>query len=599
MEEAKKNLSPEAFKNFNTWFSESEYSVFKTELKNLLDQKEFEELEDRFYKHIEIGTAGIRGIIGAGPNRINFRTIGEAAQGLVQFIEDFGEEAKQKGVVVSHEVRKFSREFAVLCCEVLAGNGMKSYLFDGIRSTPEVSFAVRKLNATAGIQITASHSPKTDNGFKFFWAYGGQVTPPLDEKYMNLVLNVQDIKKLNFSEAKSKGLVTIIGEEVDKSYLEEISKLSLVKTRSAKIAFSPLHSSGSTNALPVLEKEGFAVGVVEEQAAPDENFPTAYGDFINPEYEELLDLPIKLAKKIDADLAICTDPDACRVAAAVRPNISSKELFALTGNELGAIMTHFILSRMKEEGALRKEHLVLITNVTSTLISDIAKSFGIKITDDLLVGFKWIGQILEDLENKNDFVLGFEETLGYLRGDFIRDKDAAIGAFTLAEIVSWLKDRNKTAVNYLNEIYESYGYYRNIVNMVTMAGKVGFEDKEKCMKAFRFNPPVEIAGLKVLKVIDRLDENLRDPEKYKAGVTGDQISFVLSEDGRTKFTVRPSGTDPQLKYYFQHYGRVDNDLQRVKKEIDSVADKLETAIFKFQDKVLGKKIQGHSFKSKW
>ncbi|OGY28266.1 MAG: hypothetical protein A2Z42_01830 [Candidatus Woykebacteria bacterium RBG_19FT_COMBO_43_10] len=590
-------LSPEAYPNFKLWFTNLEFQSFKGELESLVRDKNWTELEDAFYTHIKIGTGGIRGRIGAGPNRINLRIIGEAAQGLSQFIKDFGEEAKEKGVVVSHEVRKYSREFAQLTCEVLAANGIKSFLFDGIRSTPEVSFAVRYLKTIAGVQLTASHNPRTDNGFKFFWQDGGQVVPPMDEKFMSLVLGVTEIKKTGFKEAQRKGLVQPIGKEVDNRYLAKLLGLSLVKTRSAKISFSPIHSVGTTNALPILQKEGFDVTVVKEQEKPDENFPTAFGDYINPEFEQVMELPIKLGEKIGADIAICTDPDACRIGAAFKINKDSNELQYLTANEIATAMLHFILSLMKEKGELKKENLYIKIYLSTTLATDIAKDFGISYVDDLLVGYKWIGQVVEKMENPEDFVFSFEDTCGYCRGDFIRDKDSAIAALTAAEMVSWLKDQNKTITQYLDEIYQKYGYYRNVLYQVEVVGKEGFEDIEKLYKAFRADPPKEFAGLKVLKIVDRLDPKLADPEKYIAGVTGDEITFILSPDERIRLSTRPSGTQPQFKYYLQTYGKVDGGLGNVKKEVDALAEAIEKDMYGYQDRVLGKKSRGLKIRS--
>jgi phosphomannomutase len=592
-------LSPEAYKNFKLWYENPEFKSYERDLNVLVIKKDWQELEDSFYTHIRTGTGGIRGRIGAGPNRVNLRTIGEAAQGLSKFIEDFGEEAKKKGIVVSREVRKNSEKFAILCCEVFAANGIKSYLFDGIRSTPEVSFAVRHLKAIAGVQLTASHNPRTDNGFKFFWSDGGQVVPPLDEKFMQLVLDVTKIKKIGFEEAKNKNLVEIIGKNIDIPYFKKLCELSLVQTRSAKIAFSPIHSVGSTNALPILKQEGFDVTVVPEQEKPDENFPTAFGDYINPEFEEVLDLPIKLGEKIGADIAICTDPDACRIGAAFKMVLSSKKLTPLTGNEIGAAMLYFILEHLKNRGKLHKNNLVIETYVTTSLISDITRDFGIRIVDDTLVGFKWYGQIVEHLKNQEDFIFAFEESLGYLRGNFIRDKDAAIAAFTLGEMISWLKDRNKTITEYLDEIYEKYGYYRNVLVQNEAVGKEGFENIVELYKALRSSPPRELGGFKVLKIIDRLDEKLRPPDKYIAGVTGDQITFILSSDGRTKFTTRPSGTQPQFKHYIQHYGKSKNYLSGLKKKVDKEEKEIENSFFEYQIGVLGKKIIKHRFASNW
>ncbi len=599
LKDTKNSLSPEAFKNLNTWLSDPLYDTYKSEINPLIKENNRQELEDAFYTHIRIGTGGIRGKIGPGPNRINLRTIGEAAQALSDFIDDFGEEAKKKGVVVSREVRKHSEDYARLCCEVFAANGIKSYLFDGIRSTPEVSFAVRHLKAVAGVQITASHNPRTDNGFKFFWTDGGQVVPPLDQKFMDLILDVKEINKMRFDEAKSKELVKIISKEVDEVYFKELRGLSLVKTRTAKIAFSPIHSVGSTNALPVLKQEGFDVTVVPEQAEPDENFPTAYGDFINPEFEEVLDLPIKLGEKIGADIAICTDPDSCRIGAAFKTNLSSNKLVPLTGNEIGAAMLYYILTHLKSRSQLHKNNLVIETYVTTSLISDITKDFGVKIVDDTLVGFKWIGQIVEHLKSQEDFIFAFEESLGYLRGNFIRDKDAAIAVFTLGEMISWLKDQGETITEYLDEIYEKYGYYRNVLFQNEAEGKEGFENIVKLYKSLRTNPPKELGGFKVFEIVDRLDKKLRAPDKYIAGITGDQLTFILSKDGRTKFTTRPSGTQPQFKHYIQHYSKAKNNLSAVKKEVDKETKEIERSFFEYQDKVLGKKIRGHRFASNW
>lgn len=584
-EEIKQNLSPEAANNLEIWLTNPEYQIYQEELNKLIVEKNWSELEDRFYKHVEIGTGGIRGTLGAGINRLNLRIIGEAAQGLSQFIDDFGPEAKQKGVVVGHEARKMSRPFAELCCSVFAANGIKTYLFDSMRATPEISFAVRHLGAVAGVQLTASHNPRNDNGFKFYWTDGGQVVPPYDQNFMELVANVKEIKKISFEEVKQKGLVQIIGKEVDDAYISAIRGLSLVNNRSAEIVFSPIHGAGSRNVLPVLQAEGYQVTVVPEQAEPDENFPTAKGDLINPEYPEVMELPINLAKNIGADVAINSDPDADRIGVAVKKSFSSNEMQFLTGNEVGVVMVHFILSQLKSQNKLNKNGLVIETYVTTSLISAIAKSFAVKVVDDLLVGFKFIGEIIEKLGNKDDFIFAAEESLGYLRGTFVRDKDSAISSLILAEAVSYLKDNGKTVIQYLDEIYQEYGYYRNILNMQEMRGKIGFENRNKIMIGLRHNPPTEIAGLKVLKMIDRLPKEKRPVEKYKCGATGDQITFVFSGEEKTRLTARPSGTEPKIKYYIQVYG-TNKDLQAVKNEIDNQAEKLEKAIIEIQEGII-------------
>ncbi len=579
-------LSPEAQKSLDLWLNNSEYAEYVDEIKKLQNAGSILELEDRFYKHIEVGTGGIRGALGAGPNRMNLRTIGEAAQGLSQFIEDFGDEAKTKGVVVGHEARKMSLPFAQLCCSVFAANGIKTYLFDGLRSTPEISFAVRHLGTIAGVQLTASHNPRTDNGFKFYWSDGGQVVPPADQKFMQLVKNVSTIKTMPFDKAVLKGFVTMVGQNVDSAYFDAVKSLSLVKNRSAKIAYSPIHGAGSTNVLPVLLQEGFDVTVVPEQAKPDETFPTAAGDLINPEYPEVMALPLKLAQKIDADLAICSDPDADRIGVAAKKKLGNSEMQLLTGNEVGVAMTAFLLDQLQKQNKISARSMVIETFVTSSLISDIAKSYKIKVVDDLLVGFKFIGEIIEKLEDKNDFVFAAEESLGYLRGSFVRDKDAAIAAFTLAELVSWLKDNGKTLVDYLDEIYTKHSYYKNILNMVEMRGRIGFENRDIVMRALRANPPTELGGFKVLSVIDRLPEEKRKPEKYVCGATGDQITFVFSKDGKNRITARPSGTEPKIKYYVQWQQQVEGGLEETKKVVNAAALAVEKAILALQEKIL-------------
>src|SRR5579864_8199837 len=306
-------LSPEALANVKLWLEDPTLAEFHGPIQELVDRGQWDELEDAFYKHINIGTGGIRGAIGPGPNRINTRTIGEAAQALCQFIDARGAAARDGGVVVGHEARQGSMEFARVCSEVFAANGIRSFRFDGVRSTPEISFAVRHLKATAGVQITASHNPKTDNGFKFYWTYGGQVVPPLDTEFMQLVSQVRDIRRLRL-ESGGDRWVTHLGSDVDDAYLQAVGSLSVENSRSASIVFGAIHGAGKTNVLPVLERAGFSVQPVPEQLEPDSSFPTAAGKLINPEYREVVAIPVAMAERVGADLAICSDPDADRAA---------------------------------------------------------------------------------------------------------------------------------------------------------------------------------------------------------------------------------------------------------------------------------------------
>lgn len=554
LEEAVQNqqISQEAFINLQKWLSDQNYQEYKDQIEEAIKSEGWQSLENSFYTRIAIGTGGIRGPIGFGPNRINNRTIGEAAQGLSQFIHDFGTTAKDGGVVIGYDARKFAKEFAIISAEVFAANGIRVFLFDSLRATPEISFAVRHLKATAGVMITASHNPRTDNGFKFYWSDGGQVVPPHDAKFMELVTAVTEIKRVSFDEVLQQGMVQMIGHEVDEAYFSNLQTLSLVDSRTAKIVFSPMHGSGSTNVLPLLKKQGFDVSIVQSQAVPDSAFPTAHGDLINPEFPEVMSLAVEQGQIEHADLVIVSDPDADRVGVAAPDSHGKMRLFS--GDEIGAILAHFILSQQKLQNRLRPEGVVIETYVTTTLISDIAKSFGVQIIEDLLVGFKYIAEIIEKLEDPNNFIFAAEQSLGYLAGSFVRDKDAAIGSLLLAETVSVLKDANKTLVDYLDELGQQYGYYENRLHTLDMSGKAGSQKLFKLMTGLRSKPPVELGGNLVLKIIDRLPEASRIEENYIVGKTGDQITFILSNDDRTRITVRPSGTEPIAKFYIQVYG---------------------------------------------
>ncbi|MBA2300413.1 MAG: phospho-sugar mutase [Chloroflexi bacterium] len=578
-------LTDRARQQLVEWLDTPELAAFVPTIEALARDGDWGELEDAFYAHVAIGTGGIRGKLGPGPNRINDRTIAEAAQGLSAFIEEYGAGAKARGVVVGHEARRHSAEFARLCCEVFAANGIRAYLFDGIRATPEISFAVRYLRAIAGVQITASHNPRTDNGFKFYWSDGGQVVPPHDAKFGELVSQVREIQRLPFAEARDAGLVSILPPDVDREYLAAVRSLSIDPSRSATIVFSPIHGAGSTSALPVLRDEGFQVTTVPEQLEPDERFPTAVGDLINPEYREVMELPIDLAERTGADVAICTDPDADRVGVAARVHPDRRGVRFLTGNQVGAALAHYILERRRRRGALAPNHLVIETYVTTSLIGDIARDFGVRVVDDLPVGFKFIAELIGKLDDPTDFVFSAEESLGYLAGTFVRDKDGAIAALLVAEMASWLKDQRQTIVTYLDRIYETYGYYKNLQHVRELPGHAGRDLMTNVMVHLRRQPPERLAGRSVA-VRDFLAEELRAPPRYRLGATGDMLSFVLSEDGRIRVTIRPSGTEPKLKYYVQHFASVDGDpsagsgqaLGAAKAKVDEEARSLAEAI---------------------
>jgi len=554
--------------NLIEWLENPAYSEFIPALTTLLKNAAWPEIEDAFYMHVMIGTGGIRGPLGIGPNRINSRTIGEAAQGLCFFINEYGQSAKSNGVVVGHEARRESRAFAELSCEIFAANGINSYLFNSMRSTPEISFAVRHLEATAGVQITASHNPRTDNGFKFYWSDGGQVVAPLDNQFMNLVNGVEKIDRLPLKTARERGFVQTVGEEVDREYIDNVRSVSVSQSRSAIIVFSPIHGAGSTNVTPVLREEQFNVTDVNTQKEPDETFPTAPGDLINPEYKEVMEQPVQLAEQIGADVAICSDPDADRIGVAAKKDLESNKLEILTGNQVGAALIHFILTERKRANRLPKNGLVLETLVTTNLISDIAKSFDVNVKSDLLVGFKFIAKTIGEMANKDDFIFAAEESLGYLTGNFVRDKDASIGALLTSEMVSSLKDDGKTVSQYLDELYEKYGYYKNAQLLIELPGKLGRQTMTEIMMNLRKNPPKILGGLSIIGVKDLLGVANLSPESYSIGGSNDIISFELLDDSRSRITIRPSGTEPKLKIYIQRYEPVLASLQQTKRIID-------------------------------
>lgn len=572
-----KHLSPEALANLQLWLHDPDFQEYNAGLEQFLETENWPEIEDSFYTHLTVGTGGIRGRLGIGPNRINKRIIAEAAQGLSEFMKTFGADALKGGVVVGYEIRKESLDFARLCCEIFAGNGIKAQLFPHFCSTPEVSFAVRHLGVTAGVMITASHNPKTDNGFKFYWSDGGQVVPPLDTKFMECVTAVRSIPRMQFEEAERQSLVSYVSEDVDVAYIAAICALSLTKNRSAHIVYSPLHAAGSTNVLPVLRKEKFDVDVVPQQAEPDETFPTAKGTLINPEYDEVMAPALAYGKEQHADIVLVSDPDADRLGVAVR---EGDGFIRYSGNEVGAILVYYILSQRKAENTIPSHGLMLKTYVTTSLVEDIAKAFDVTVKGDLLVGFKYIAEIIEKLPDQMDFIFALEESLGYLAGTFTRDKDAAIASLYLCELASMLKDEGKTFVGYFKEIYEQFGYYKNTQLVREFAGKEGKSRIFTIMKKLRLEPPQSLGGQTVLRVIDRyvpkLDASTIDT--YKVGKTGDQFTLVLSDDERNRITIRPSGTEPTLKCYIQMYAPPGENLEQRSKALDALVERMRQAM---------------------
>lgn len=550
-------ISDAAYKSAQKWLTDQEFLPFRDQVATLIREEQFGELEDAFYTMIPFGTGGRRGTCGVGTNRINTRTIGESAQGLAAYISQFGAAAKQRGVVIAYDTRNNSKQFAEYSAQVLCGNGITTYLFREFRSTPELSFAVRELGTIAGIVISASHNPPSDNGFKVYWEDGGQVVPPHDHAIIAEVNKVRVLHIKDLQEAEQQGLFSYVSDEIDQQYIVQVAALSLIPNRSVRLVYSPLHGTGQTSILPVLRHAGFQdLRLVEAQMAPDGNFPNVHDHFPNPELPAASELAMALAQQVDADLGFTSDPDADRLGVFCKhldPE-GQAQWILLNGNQVGALLTDFIGKKLKDQGQLPEKGVVVKTMVTTDMVSEIARDYGLLTVDDLLVGFKYIAEVIRNLPPDQQFVFGAEESLGYLCGDFVRDKDAATAALLLAEMTAELKSQKRSLCDHLNSLYRKYGYFLETLKNVYVSGAEGTARVARMMEGLRTQPPLSLAGKRVIEVIDRQAGAAIAPETRKTlrpieGAKGKVLVFVLSEDRHTRVTIRPSGTEPKIKYY--------------------------------------------------
>lgn len=511
-------------------------------------------LEDSFYKHLEFGTGGMRGELGPGINRMNIYTVRKAAEGLGKYIVEQGEEAMKRGVAVAYDSRHQSPEFALEVAKVVGKLGVKSYVFEELRPTPALSFAVRYLNTFAGVVITASHNPPEYNGFKAYGEDGGQLPPEAADiiiKYVNEVEDELTIEVLEEKELLEQGLLTYIGADVDAAYVEQLKTIQLNRLPEAKdlkIVYTPLHGTGNKPVRAGLEAFGFEnVTIVKEQELPDSNFSTVKSP--NPEEHAAFEIAIRYGKEIDADILLATDPDADRLGVAVKD--LSGEYTVLTGNQLGALMLEYLLSEKKDKGILPENGVVIKTIVTSEIGRTVAKAYGIP-TIDTLTGFKFIGEKIKEFEQTHEhtFLFGYEESYGYLVGDFVRDKDAVQSAIFAAEVAAYYKAKGLTLYEGLLEIFEKYGFYQEGLESLTLKGKDGAEQIAYIMDTFRKAPIEVVNGLNVVAVEDYLTSQRQE------GLTETLIDLPKSnvikyylEDG-SWFCLRPSGTEPKAKFYF-------------------------------------------------
>lgn len=553
------SVSPSAAANIQKWLSEPKYAEYRAELQQLIKNQDWQTLNDNFWQVLPFGTGGRRGTVGIGSNRINKVTMGESAQGLAEYVAKTIPDAKQRGIVIAYDTRLTSQDFAEFIASVFLGNGYQVFLFDNFRPTPELSFAVRHLNAAAGVMISASHNPASDNGFKAYWEDGGQIVPPHDQ---NIIDNASRVEHIKTSDQQPQPL----GPEVDQAYISAVVNESLSASRSAVIVYSPLHGTGQVSALPVLQKAGFAhIHLVDSQMSPDGHFPNIAGNIPNPELPETAQALIELAERVNADFGLSTDPDADRLGVVARDSAGKYQF--LTGNQIAALTCWHVLSQMKQQGSLTPRHFIAKTIVTTDLLDALAQDFGVTTYNNILIGFKYIAQLIkrhEDEDNKV-FLFGGEESHGILKGSYTRDKDAAVAALLLSELASELKDQNKTLIDQLNQLYRNYGLYWEQLMSVFYEGAEGGAKMIRIMQGLRQTPPAELADQPVINVTDRPD--------------GDVLVFNLSADGRTRVTVRPSGTEPKLKIYTQLHQPLNTDISNADlAQAKQTADKLATEI---------------------
>ena len=536
----------------NPYFDEAT----KEELKNIAGDEN--EIKERFYMDLEFGTAGLRGIIGAGTNRMNIYVVRRATQGLANYIAKV--DKKSQGVAIAYDSRHMSPEFAQEAALCLAANGIKAYIFETLRPTPELSFAVRHLGCVAGINVTASHNPPEYNGYKVYWEDGAQITPPHDSGIMGEVKAISDwntVKTMDKAEAEKAGLFEVIGKEVDDAYMAELKKQVIhmdaiqAEGKNLKIVYTPLHGTGNIPARRILKELGFEnVYVVKEQELPDGDFPTV--SYPNPEAAEAFELGLKLAKEVDADLVLATDPDADRLG--VRVKDKNGEYHDLTGNMSGCLLANYEISQRKAvNGSLPEDGALIKTIVTTNLADAIARGYGVKLIE-VLTGFKFIGQQILGFEKsgKGSYLFGFEESYGCLIGTYARDKDAIVATMALCEAAAYYKTQGKTLWDAMIEMYEQFGYYKDDIKAVTMKGIEGLQKIQDIMNSLRQNPPAEFAGHKVVAVRDYKADTIKNLETGEVIPTGlpnsNVLYYELTNDAWV--CVRPSGTEPKVKFYY-------------------------------------------------
>lgn len=560
---------------YKKWCEDSYFDA-ATKAELLAIKEDTKEIEERFYKNLEFGTGGLRGIIGAGTNRMNIYTVSKATQGFANYIKSQGEVAVKKGVAIAYDSRNYSPEFAEITARVLAGNGIKAYLSDELRPVPMLSFAVRHLGCTGGVVITASHNPPEYNGYKVYWDDGAQVPFPRDGeiiKEVNAITDFNMIKMADLTEAVNSGMIQYVGPELDIAYLdavtEQIVNQSTIDNTDLKIVYTPLHGSGNKPVRRALAKAGFKnVYIVPQQEMPDGNFTTV--GYPNPENRAVFDLAMDLAKKVDADIIVGTDPDADRVGAVVKK--TDGDYMVLTGNMTGALLCEYILSQKKESSTLPSNGAVVSTIVSTDMTKAICAEYNMKYID-VLTGFKYIGEKIKEFESDNsyEYMFGFEESYGCLAGTYARDKDGCLATMLICELAAYYKSKGMSLYDGLLALYAKYGYYKEDITSITLKGIDGAAQIKKVMDTLRADALTEVAGVKVIEARDySIDKvvNMVTGEESKSGLPSSNVLYYILENG-TWFCVRPSGTEPKIKVYF---GSCDKDEATANNKVKLASD---------------------------
>ena len=613
-----------ALKWLEVWLTDRTFEDYVPQIRHLIKSAKWNFLLDSFYQVIPFGTGGRRGLVGIGPNRINTWTIQASAQGHSQYlIKQFGDQARQRGVVLTFDVRKYTQkgiydeerpnpvmnldglQLATAAAAVYAANDIKVYMFETARSTPELSYAIRHLNAISGDMFSASHNLPTDNGKKVYDQYGGQLIPPDDQILVDEVTgNVDKIKTLDIDEAKDKGLIELVGEELDNNYHEVVCAVSLSKERDVRIVYSPLHGTGLTSVYPVLRKMGFDVSLDPQTSNLSGAFENVTFNIPNPEVIESFSISLPFATKIDADILISTDPDADRIGVMAKHN---GEWQFLTGNEIGIILTNYAISKYAFAGRLNRNSTLIKTEVTTSLMQKIALENGVLCIGDLLVGFKYIGDVMNKIETEgkiDDFIFGAEESHGYLTGNYSRDKDAACAAVWISEHAAELKRHKKTLLDDLNEIYSRYGYCHNYLTEIRLLGAKGMEQIGHIMDHLR---KATIDSFDNFTVKERFDRWQGEPQPHLSKTdTSARNAIVynlknLADTSGIRVTVRPSGTEPKIKMYFEVVGKPCSmeKLEEVKQKIIDIRLELEKTVMQYCYKLLDVEFPDRGFLLFW